>query len=218
VRQNLVVNSVFPGTHNGNSFTQDTRITGGIEVVGQSSIVRDNVVGGSARAGFIVGDLPCSSLGVYSADDRRYFDGNEAHGSHFTVRALRMSRSCLELRGMFGWKASEYGLLAWTTGSVKIEDHISIDERVALGIFLWGTPSRYHRIGNQQVEISNSLLVGYGANSDCSEPLPTNRWRYSWGRGAMGVSRVGLFIPMFVSSGPMGLDNAPPHSAGSSYG
>jgi len=114
IRKNLAVNSVFPGTHNGNNLRMDTRTPGGFEILGSGAIVQDNVAGGSERSGFLVSELKCGSAGVTSSG-RRFFDGNEAHGTHFNVRVERGSRDCLQLHGMKSWKASEYGLLTWTS-------------------------------------------------------------------------------------------------------
>ena len=76
---------------------------------------------------------------------------------------------CTLLHGFRTWRNYDWGIFSMISGNLHIDDHIAVDESVALYPFIYGPGSASHSYANKYVSVMNSHYVAFSSVSQCDD-------------------------------------------------
>ena len=61
----------------------------------------------------------------------------------------------------------DYGIYAWPDKSIVVSNLILVDNKISLGLHVFGPNPLSHQARNNTITVQNSLLIGKSTNFDC---------------------------------------------------
>ena len=188
ILNNLIVYVIAPGSYKDTPSKQDVHWPAGIEVdKAQEVTLRNNVIAGSERIGFLIAGEHCSET-----DPLISWNNNEAHGCLHGVQLFKKFRpGCSRISNFYAWKNWDFGIYAYPGVSVIVKDCVVADNGVNLLLSVHSPPSLKHIREDKFVEVQDTHIIGVSPSFDCTtdqtKPLPATEIGFRGPRHGSGM-------------------------------
>ncbi|CAD5116834.1 DgyrCDS5681 [Dimorphilus gyrociliatus] len=201
---NLVVQSLFPGTFNDRRESSNILWHAAIDITKSSGTkLIGNHVAGSERAGFHTPGQPCDT------PTSELWRDNAAHTTIlglYQSPTTQCSAGCIIFNGFTLYKSNGYGVYTQTKCSVTFNRVKLADNTVGILTMIVGPKLDNHEFKDYRTKYHNGLIIGKSASFNCETDV-RNKQDYNIKYGSAGLGWtigggfVGVSFPLRTSGG-----------------